>query len=336
MDPDHRSSGSTLQKFALTIGSFGVKNSRGVLALTFVLTALLTPFALTLGYDDDVIQFLPEGNEAVDRFQDIGRRVHGLNVGVLGVEATEGDVFSLERLRLIQRMTDELVEVDGIAFTMSLTALPDIEVSASSAGGVGTTELNHLVGTLPEGMDAPGAADRLAHVRARVLSLDHVRGSLVSETGDAALVLCNFAPDSPVKPTADAVRARVEALIAETGASVRVHYGGAPWIGAYVADRTREDIAHLSPFVCLAVILIIFLTARSVPGTLVALGSVGLGIAWIMGAMGVAGAPLTLVSASLPVLLVALGSAYSIHFLTRVLANLDGGMESREEGMATP
>jgi predicted RND superfamily exporter protein len=333
LDLDHRSSGSTLQRFALLIGSFGVKHSRWVLAITLALTAALTPFALTLGYDDDVIQFLPEGNEAVDRFQDIGRRFHGLNVGVLGVEAIDEDVFTLERLRLIQRMTDELVEIDGIAFTMSLTALPDIEVSASGAGGVGTTELNHLVGTLPTSMDAPGAAARLDGIRSRVLSLDHVRGSLVSESGDAALVLCNFAPDSPVKPTADAVRARVEALIAETGAAVRVHYGGAPWIGAYVADRTREDIARLSPFVCLAVILIILLTARSLPGTFVALGSVGVGIAWIMGAMGVVGAPLTLVSASLPVLLVALGSAYSIHFLTRVLANLDQGMETRADAV---
>ena len=49
--------------------------------------------------------------------------------------------------------------------------------------------------------------------------------------------------------------------------------------------------------------------------------------------MGFFDQPLTLVSSSLPMLLLALGSAYSIHFLTRVLGNLDAGMETRQEAV---
>ena len=101
-----------------------------------------------------------------------------------------------------------------------------------------------------------------------------------------------------------------------------------------LSPKRHEKTLVVSPRGLPAVILILLITARSIPGTLIALLSVGVSICWVIGLMEATGSPLTLVSSSLPVLLVALGSAYSIHVLTQVLAAIDQDADrSRRESI---
>lgn len=328
MGVDFRSKNSGMRRLAGAIGRFAIVRSRLTLGLLMLATVALAPFAATIHYDDDVLQFLPEGDPEVVRFQEMGQRFGGLSIAIVGIEAPTGDLFTVERLRLIRTLSQTLSGIDGIAHTTSITELRDIAEEATGDGEA-MTIVSDLVGVLPDSSGAPGAADAMVDLRTRVLSRDHITGSLISPAADATILLCHIAPGHAVKPIADAIRENTQKLAKEQETGLKFHFGGAPFIGSFVADGARADILRLSPYVCLAIVIIVFASVRSFWGTLIALGSVLMGIVWVIGMMNLMGQSLTLVSSSLPVLLVALGSAYSIHLLVRVLAHLDRGVEDR-------
>ena len=87
-----------LARTALALGRFAVEHSAAVLVVLVVLTLAIAPFMLRLRYDDDVIKFLPHGNEQVRIFKDIGRRFHGLSIGVVGVSVEDGDLIRNKRV----------------------------------------------------------------------------------------------------------------------------------------------------------------------------------------------------------------------------------------------
>lgn len=310
-----------LRAAALVLGRLAVGRPLAVLGVCLLITIALAPHAATLDYDDDVIAFLPQDDPEVARFREIGERFHALSIGLVAVEAADGDLFTVQRLQLIRDLAKSVAKLEGVERTTSITELRDLTV-ARDAMGEEQAVVDNLVGDLPPA-DAPDIGAKMQALRARVLARDHVRGSLIAEDAAATLLLVNFSGEGNLKAHADRVRAHVDAAVAAAGGPVRIHYGGAPFVGSFVAATARADIVNLSPWVSLAIVVIVLLTARSLVGALIALSSVGFGIVWVLGLIGLIGRPLTLVSSSLPMLLMALGSAYSIHLLAKILDNLD-------------
>ncbi len=319
---------STLARFAAGVTRWGARHARMVLLVVGALTLAAVPWIPSIRYDDDVIKFLPQGDPEVERFRVIGRRFGGLSVALVGLAAPAGeDVFTLERLRAVRAVTRAVRRIEGVGFATSLTALRDVGEAAGDTGE-SMAVVRDLVGPLPQREDAAWR-ERVASLRKRVLSLPHVAGWLVSRHGDAALVLCHIEPDASPKQVAEKIAEVTHQQLAAHRASLTPYFGGAPFIGAYVAETTREDLARLSPLVAAVVLLVVLATARTLTGALAALAPVLVTNVWVVAAMAATHTPLTLVSSSLPVLIVALGCAYAVHLLARVLAQLDAGQTDR-------
>ena len=309
---------------ALWLGGGAARHHRVVLLGVLLGTLGLIPGVASIRYDDDILKFLPEDSVEVQRFEAIGDRFKGLSIALLGVEVPQGDLFTAESMAALRGLTEELRKVEGVAFTSSITEVQDVAVAEDEVGEE-MTVVSDLVGELPASSEAPGASEAMARLREKVLSRNHIRGALISEAGNAALVLCYLDGKVPLKDAADAIRARTEEYLATVKSSFEIHYGGSPFVGSYIVHTTRRDILRLSLLSGFAIIMLLLVTARSLVGSLIALGAVGVGILWSLGLMGLVGQPLTLVSSSLPMLLLALGSAYSIHVLVRVFKHLDCG-----------
>jgi len=320
---------SIFTRLAMLIGGFAGENCRTSLGVILGLTLMILPFLDQVEYDDDILKFLPEDSTQVSQFQEIGERFQGLNIAMLGVQApNNGNLFTNKRLLELRELTETLKTVEGVAFSSSFTALQDIEVQKSEDGLDDVSVVNDLIPEIP----APGSPEAKAfseEARKRVLSREHVVGAMISEDGNAALVLGYLKPGTIGKDVADAIRKHTDELLAKNNSDLEIHYGGAPFVGSYIVHTTRADILRLSLISGCAIIFILILTAKSLTGALIALSAVGIGILWVVGLMGAVGVPLTLVSSSLPMLLLALGSAYSIHILVRVFAHLDSGTVDR-------
>ena len=341
---------SLLSRLSLLFAAPALRWALPMLILLVVATGALVRPAIDIQNDDDVLKFLPHDDPKVQKFMDVGDRFHGLQMAIIGLETSEGDLFTPEKLTFMRRLARELVllecadtkgeSADGKAFcvsnTTSFTEIKDIAHSTTTSGEE-EASVSDLVPELP-GLDMPEAqspelAAQLLDVKSRALSLDHVRGFLLSPDATAAAIYAQV-DDQRVatKEASDKIRQRIEEIQAEMGIEMRIYYGGSPFIGAYSADQARTDMNKLTPWVLLIVIGIILVTSKSLLATLVALLSVGVSIVWVLGGMNLLGFKMTLVSTSLPILLMALGSAYSIHLLSAMLSRLDSGM-SRKDAM---
>lgn len=297
--------------------AFVERRSRWILLATAVLSVLAALRVTQIRYTDDITAFLPDGDPEVTRFFEIGELFGGLNIAIVGVEVEKGatggaDLFTAERLRRLQSLTKRVAAVDGVSAASSLATTVDIRVRKVD-GDIESVVRDVIPATVPEDPEA------LAALRSQVLSAAHLVGGFVSADGQAALVLCQLDPKASALETARRIReaARQEPL-AEAG--LHLHLGGAPFINEGLARASSDDIVLLGPLVGLAIIVIIFLSFRSIAAIVLCILPMSIAILFTLGLMAALGSPLTLVSSALPVLLLAIGATFPVNVISRSLA----------------
>ncbi len=268
-----------------------------------------------LEYYDDITSFFPEGKKDVELFLDVGKKFGGLDIALVGVQ-TDG-LFTAQRLMIVRKLSRGIAQIEGVDSVVSITEMRDFE-EHRSLEGESSSVIQDLIGDLDEEMDE----ERVEAIRKRVMSREHIVGSLVSTDGKAALLVCRLTPGTNIKHTADSIHHVADEIVEDTS-GVRLYFGGAPLISSYIASGAQKDLTSLTPWVVLAVIIVVLFTLKSLPAALLSLLVIGIGLAWTMGAMALLNKPITLVSSSLPMILVALGSAYGIHILSRYYSILE-------------
>ena len=281
-----------------------VTHRAGLVVFLVLLITGVAAVGLPPVYDDDVVRFLPQDDPEVVAFNAIMERFGGLDVALVGVQSD--DLYTHERLTAVRQIVDA---IDGLEEVDHVTAVTELAVI------LGEEEGEHKA-LVPK--PVPTEAAQLAEVRDTILGLDYLAGSLVSTDGTSAMLVVqtrgriNGARVS-TKVAAERIRAAAQGVALPSG--VELHFGGAPFIAEAAANGSQEDLKRLAPYVVLAILALILLTLGSIRAALLTVGVVLIGIIWTLGFMGWIGQPLTLVSTSLPVILVALGSAYAVHLL---------------------
>ncbi len=301
------------------------RGSIWILLVTVILVLAASLRFADLGYSDDVTRFLPEGDPEVAQFTRIGNMFGGLNIAIVGLDTTEagGDIFTPQRIDLLVDLSDKLRQVPGVRAVSSLATARDSRERTLPSGEIEVV----VEDVIPAVPDSQVDADDL---RRRVLGAPHLVGSFVSPDGRAALILCNLDDRISALDTAALIRTEVETRqLAERG--LEAHLGGAPFISEGLARAAEDDLMLLGPLVALTILLIVFFSFGSIRAALLAIIPVGAAIVLTMGFMAAVGEPLTLISSSLPIVLLALGSAYPVHVVTHALrAASESGVWNRE------
>jgi predicted RND superfamily exporter protein len=84
-------------------------------------------------------------------------------------------------------------------------------------------------------------------------------------------------------------------------------------------------LGKLIPIVVLVVILILYFSFRTKRGVILPLLTVILSTVWAMGLMGWLGVDLSMISNIMPILLIAIGTAYGIHFISKYNEDVQAG-----------
>ena len=105
-----------------------------------------------------------------------------------------------------------------------------------------------------------------------------------------------------------------------------VYEAGEAVVDHEISRLMTSDIARLLPIVVAVVAAFLFISLRSVAGVVYPLATVLLSTLWCLGFMGLIDLPISIVGTVLPVLLVAVGSAYGIHFVHYFKEMRAGGM----------
>jgi len=98
---------------------------------------------------------------------------------------------------------------------------------------------------------------------------------------------------------------------------------GIPIINHQINKYMQHDLETYLPLVLLVVVMIFFFNFRSLRGVVLPFVTLVMADLWVMGLMGHLGVPMTVMGISIPPLMIAVGSSYSIHILNQYYIDFD-------------
>ncbi len=272
-----------------------------VVAVCLLLTILLGRPIRRLPINADLTSYLPRTDPAVQILEHVADTYGANFLAVIALEAE--DIFSPATLESIRDLTAKLQMIDGVNYVTSLTNILDLK----------KTEEGLEIGKLINEDDFPFNGIKARALRDYVLSKKRFRGRLVSADGQSTLIIV------ALRKGADKTKVigQIESIIHERPWPGRLHLAGLPFQLHEISQYIIKDLQVLSPVVAVVVLLCLYASFRRWRRVLISLAAVGLSTIWTLGIMSLTGVPLTIISDAIPVLLLAIGSAYSIHVIIR-------------------
>ena len=324
-----------MQRFA----QFIVRYRVATLVVAAAITALLGFCITRLRINADFMSYLPKDDEQVRLFQELDSLYATGNIVGIGIQAPGESIMTVEGLGLVQRITDSLAAMEGVEKVTSLTNVIDIRHTDEGAE-IGRLVDDDTLAELAEASAAGGDSTGLRGSPALEAKLDSLgrytlakamyRGQLLADGGRSTAIMLFIGTGVDEDPITSATRT----LLAELGRhypGYRFHYGGMPMQQLHLTEAVRTDLVRLVPIVCLVIGVVLAFTLRTARGVLLPLLGVAVASVWTLGAMALCGVALSPVSGSIPVVLFAVGSAYTIHVLNFLrMAETAGGTPGGE------
>jgi predicted RND superfamily exporter protein len=258
-----------------------------------------------LEVDSNVINALPDNDSIVRLFKDVGERFGGNEIGLVIIESD--NVFEAEVLNHIQQLTDTLIETEDLVSVTSITNMMNFEVD----------EDNFEIDNLISKSNWPKNAQDAENLKNKITKNELVAGKLVSLDGTSTIIVFTFENGSDIKAVANRVFNKVN----ELDLPENIYFAGSTFLTTYIADIISGDMLKLIPISFLLISLILFLSFRSIRGVVLPLLTAGLAIVWSIGTFVLMGFKLSMVTNNVPIIILAVGSAYTIHVLNRVNQN---------------
>jgi predicted RND superfamily exporter protein len=284
------------------------------LLVVLVIGFLTVFFALALlraELDNNNIRFVPENDEARLTSKYIDDTFGSSLFILVGLERDQGTIFDPGFLALIRGYVNRIEDIEIVGDVNSI-------MDSDYISGEGDTiVVEKLVGE-----DFSGSPEDIAKLKERLLSWDLYRNALYSADFSATQILVPLEIDSEDagKPEFIEEYMQVRDIAREMFRDeARVYVTGIPVISATISESMRKDLVVLIPLVVLVVLTILFLSFRCLTAVVLPMLTVTVAVVWAMGAMPLFGVKLSVLSTVLPVILVAVGSAYGIHVLTHYL-----------------
>jgi len=264
------------------------------------------PPGLNLEIDPSTEPLLPRFDPARDAYTAAVREFGDDEVYVLAMQTD--DVFLPERLRVLRRVHDAVAQMPEVR---RVTSLADV-VAFRWIEEEDWLEVGRFVDEIPE--------DPLEVAALRQEAIGHplYRRSLISDDGRTAAINVTFRKMSDRAFIDGRIDQRIaEILATEAEPSVSFHVAGRPHLKARVYHLMLRDLRVLIPASLAVVSACLFLVFGTRRGVVLPVSVVLLATLWTFGAMAWLERPLSVLTTLLAPMLIAVGSVYGIHALSR-------------------
>ncbi len=278
-----------------------------IILSVFALTSLFSYQLKNLTINSDIISSLPDDDLVAKLYKNIGSEFGGNDMGMIVLETD--NIFTKKVLEDVKQVTDSLKITEGISTVTSITDVLDIK----------TTEFGLEIGKLVDEYELPTRQSELDSLKKYVFSKEMYKGSIVSEDATATLVLFTLLDDADKQAVAKEVKEKIEAL----GLSEKLYFGGLPMMMNDITSLIVADMVWLIPIVFILIALILLLSFRSVRGVILPLLTAAISVVWTLGIMALADYEITIISNMIPIILLAIGSAYTIHVINSINLNVE-------------
>lgn len=285
-----------------------------VLAFVLATSAFFGWSSGRLRVNNDYDTWLPLGDKVAEMYRLVDREFSANAMVFVVLDCSDKGVFHRESLALLQKMTRELERLPELFNVTSLTNIVDIR---RSEDGI---EVRDLIQEIPQ------SDQELETLKAYVLSREMYVNSVISQDAAYTVVICNIDGS-----TEEVVSARKVLETARRVAGDRPFYfGGDPALVLYLDQYTARDMELLLPLALAVMVVILGYGLRRTWGVVLPLGLVALCILWTLGLQALFGLDANILSPSVVVLLIAMGSDYAVHIFNHYLRRGDVGVATAE------
>ena len=166
--------------------------------------------------------------------------------------------------------------------------------------------------------DFSGTEEEIKAVKHKLRNWDMYERSLVSEDLHATqiFVFLNVTNEESGSPETIAACRKIMKLTESWNfPDSKIYLTGTPIFNEIVNEATAHDLSFLVPLVIIVVLGVLFLSFKRFTGVFLPLLTVICSVIWSLGAMALFNVPLSILSTILPIILIAVGSAYGIHVI---------------------
>ncbi len=278
-----------------------IKKRKLIIIFTIAVTILFSYGFTKISINSDITSYLKPNDPSMLLFNRIGEEYGGNLMVMIAVSAD--DIVTPDTLNFLKELTDNYSQIEGISSITSLINIIDIR----------ETEYGLEVGTLINGSHIPQNRKDLTALREYILSRDAYKGKVISEDGKTTIIICRLDPDYNKIELAKKIKSSTEKQKGE----YKVYYSGYPIQMMEMSSLLSGDLKTLIPIVLAVIILVLYFSFRTFRGVILPLLVVVISTIWTVGLMGLTGTDMSIISNVVPVILLAVGTAYGIHFLSR-------------------
>ena len=266
-----------------------------------------------------------EDNPQLAAFDALEDTYSASNAALIAVAPRGGSVFTREALGAIEDLTEAAWRTPWSTRVDSLTNYFHSEA----------IEDDLVVQPLVDDAQSLGDAD-LARIGEIALNAIDVAGRLVSHDGRVAGLVINFAlPENPDAAVVE-ITGYLDALLEEARTShpdVAYYLTGDVVMNRAFAEATQDDLETLAPIVFLIIVVTATVLLRSVLGTLALVVVLVFVINTTMGFAGWIGTVFNPANSGVPIIVMTVAVAHSVHIVTAALAGMSRGL-GRNEAIA--
>ncbi|MDD4694090.1 MAG: MMPL family transporter [Firmicutes bacterium] len=283
-----------------------------VITIVLLITVLTGSFLPRLVFNASIDAMIPDDDPVLADLRQIADDFGSQEMFFIAIEGE--DVFSPSTLRKIADLAEKLETLPGVEEVQSPF---NAQIVESSYFGI---EIRPMVALVPQ------TPEDIAQFKEDILASSYAERLITSDGRGAALLL----DLSAVNTERSQLLSQIEKIVVGFKGPEEIHIVGDAYVLHYTEQAMKQDLLKLVPFVVLVIILVLYLMFRSVLGVFVPLATVGASLIWTMGIMSLLRIPVSMISMIIPVVLVTLGIASSIHILNKYQEGLAKGLGKRE------
>ncbi len=281
-----------------------------IMTLAFLMIIATAVFIPTLTIDSRSEAFLPEDDPAL-LYREQVEETFGLKDPMVIAVVNKGEhgVFNPQSLQLIQWLTDEVMKMPEIN--------RDRVVSLATEDNISGNDEGMLVEKFYK--QQPKTQNDADIMRQAVMDFPLYLGSLVARDGSATLIVTEVYDVNEAPKVYQKLLALVERA-PKNGEELHVAGDGA--VSGYLVTYINADSARLVPISVVIITLLCILSFRTWRGVLIPTVIILSATASALGLMAAAGVPIYVITTSMPILLVGVAVADSIHVLSQYYEEL--------------
>jgi len=280
----------------------------GVIAIITVFLGLWVPRA---ELDNNNIRFLPDKNQAKLISEYIDETFGGQVMILVGLERPYKTVFEKN---FLNRIRDFSQAVENTEYVKSVNSIMSTQYITGDSDSIVVSDL------VPK--DFSGTDEEITELKRCIASWDLFSNSLVSDDLSATQILITLDAVTAdftrpeVMQSVDKIRKIAGEIFSD---EEEVYFTGQPIINAIINNSMIADNILLIPLVVIVVLLMLFFSFRRFTFVALPFLTVIIAVVWTVGIAALLGIKLSVITTILPVILVAVGSAYGIHIVTHYM-----------------